>query len=99
MNKFTKLVAAEDFSDNVWTKKDYTALLLIPLIFLVGFITQYLSAKNLLPAIIDTSLRIIMFIFLMVVYAPMLRRHWSKFKMAWKRSLLLVIVGGFLLHV
>ncbi|MED2186131.1 CPBP family intramembrane glutamic endopeptidase [Bacillus wiedmannii] len=52
-----------------------------------------------MSAIIDTSLRIIMFIFLMVVYAPMLRRHWSKFKLAWERSVLLVIVGGVLLRI
>ncbi|WP_218951291.1 hypothetical protein [Bacillus sp. AR2-1] len=99
MNKFTKLVAAEDFSENVWSKKDFIVLLLIPLILLVGFITQYFSVKNQLSAFIDTGLRIIMFIFLLVVYAPMLRRHWSKFKLAWKRSVLLVIVGGVLLQV
>ncbi|MGH0421092.1 CPBP family intramembrane glutamic endopeptidase [Bacillus cytotoxicus] len=99
MNKFTKLVAAEDFSENVWTKKDYITLLLIPLIFLAGFITEYFSVKNQLWAIIDTSLRIIMFLFLMVVYAPMLRIHWSKFKLAWKRSVLLIIVGGVLLQI
>lgn len=99
MNKFTELVVAEDFSENVWTKKDYFALLLIPLIFLVNFITQYFSARNILPAMIDTSLRLIMFVSLIVIYGPMLHRHWNKFKLAWKRSLLLIVGGAISLQI
>ncbi|MCW1941519.1 hypothetical protein OMD49_27860 [Bacillus anthracis] len=45
MNKFIKLVAAEDFSENKWKKKDYIILFLIPLIFLVGFINHYLPGE------------------------------------------------------
>lgn len=99
MNKFTDLVVAEDFSENVWAKKDYFALLLIPLIFLISFITQYFSARNILPALIDTSLRLIMFVSLIIIYGPMLRRHWSKFKLAWKRSILLIVVGAISLQI
>lgn len=100
MNKFRKMVAAEDFSESVWTKKDYFALLFIPLIFLGFFITQSFSTRNmLLPAIVDTSLRLIMFIYLIVIYRPMLGRHWSKFKLAWKRSILLIIGGAISLQI
>lgn len=99
MNKFIKLVAAEDFSENKWKKKDYIILFLIPLIFLVGFINHYLPGEIQLLGVIDTSLRIIMFILLLVVYAPMLRRHWRKFKLAWKRSVLLIFVGCVLLQI
>ena len=99
MKRFTELVVAEDFSENVWAKKDYFALLLIPLIFLISFITQYFSARNILPALIDTSLRLIMFVSLIVIYGPMLRRHWSKFKLAWKRSILLIVVGAISLQI
>lgn len=99
MKRFTELVVAADFSENVWTKKDYFALLLIPLIFLISFITQYFSARNILPALIDTSLRLIMFISLIVVYGPMLRKHWSKFKLAWKQSVLLIVGGAITLQI
>ncbi|MCW1941520.1 hypothetical protein OMD49_27865 [Bacillus anthracis] len=44
-------------------------------------------------------MRIIMFILLLAVYAPMLRRHWRKFKLAWKRSVLLIFVGCVLLQI
>lgn len=83
MNQFTKLVSAENSLGSVWGKKDYFALLLIPMIFIVGSISQYFSTSHILVGTIDTSLRLIIFIFLVVAYAPMLYRHWRKFKLAW----------------
>lgn len=99
MNQFSKLVSAENFLDNRWAKKDYFALLLVPLIFIVGLTMQYFSTNSLLPAIIDTSLRLMMFVFLIIVYGKMLRQHWNKFKQAWKRSIALVIVGAVVLQI
>ncbi|WP_110926743.1 CPBP family intramembrane glutamic endopeptidase [Bacillus massiliglaciei] len=99
MKPFIKSVSIEDFSHQVWEKKDFMVLLLIPIIFLAGLISQHFSAGTVWPVIIDTSVRLIMFIFLIAMYRPMLRKHWNRFARAWKRSVLVILGGAVVLQV
>ncbi|WP_144525695.1 CPBP family intramembrane glutamic endopeptidase [Bacillus pumilus] len=99
MSRFTEKVSAEEFTKDSWIIRDYAALLLVPLIFVVGFIMDEIPNNGLLPAMVDTSLRLLMFIAIIIIYGTMLRQHWKKFKQAWKRSVLLVIVGAIVLQI
>ncbi|WP_340082565.1 type II CAAX endopeptidase family protein [Terribacillus sp. FSL K6-0262] len=99
MSRFTAKVSAEDFTKESWAMRDYAALILVPLIFIVGLIMDRLSTSGLLPAMVDTSLRLFMFIAILFIYGRMLRQHWTKFGQAWKRSILLVIAGAVVLQI
>ncbi|AMW79690.1 CAAX protease [Acinetobacter sp. TGL-Y2] len=97
---FTDVVRAEHFPTHIhWQWRDTFALCIIPLIFLNGYLLESMFGSSVNTAIGDTVFRGILFIIVCTLYKTMLIEHWQKYKQAFWRSNLLVIVGAVMLQM
>lgn len=97
---FLQQVRAEHFPEKiVWGWKDTFAILIIPLIILNGFILEKIFGSLIAVSLGDTVLRALLFILVCFLYKDMLFAHWIKFRQAFWRSSLLVVIGAVLLQV
>ncbi|MCD8898515.1 CPBP family intramembrane glutamic endopeptidase [Mammaliicoccus sciuri] len=79
--------------------KEIFSLFCIPLIFFIGFITESFDTGTYTKATVDTSLRIILFIALFVMFKDYLAQEWNKFKNLKFYKWLIIIAGAILLQV
>lgn len=77
-----------------WGAREWVAVLMIPAIFGIGFLTQAIGLGQTEAAIADTSFRIGCFALLCVMYRRMLAEHWRAFKSAKLFSAALVVLGA-----
>lgn len=97
---FTHLVRAEQFPNRIhWQYRDTFAVCIIPLILLNGYFLEQIFGHSVNVAIGDTVFRGILFIIVCTLYKTMLVEHWQKYKQAFWRSSLLVVIGGIMLQV
>lgn len=97
---FTQLVRAEPFPQTIsWQWRDTFALCILPLIFFNSFVLDTLLGVSVQVALGDSIFRGILFIAVCWLYKNMLYMHWQKYKQAFWRSSLLVIIGAVLLQV
>lgn len=97
---FNHLVRAEQFPKHIhWQYRDTFALCIIPLILLNGYFLEQFFGPSVNTAIGDSVFRGILFIIVCALYKSMLVEHWQKYKQAFWRSSLLVIVGAVMLQV
>lgn len=97
---FTHLVRAEQFPNRIhWQYRDTFAVCIIPLILLNGYFLKQIFGHSANVAIGDTVFRGILFIIVCTLYKTMLVEHWQKYKQAFWRSSLLVVIGGIMLQV
>ena len=97
---FTHLVLAESFPQKItWNARDTFAVLIIPLILLNSFVLDQLFGASVQVALGDSIFRGILFIAVCWLYKTMLYTHWQKYKQAFWRSSLLVVVGAVVLQV
>lgn len=97
---FTQLVRAESFPQRIsWQWRDTFALCILPLIFFNSFILEKLFGISVQVALGDSIFRGLLFITVCWLYINMLFDHWQKYKQAFWRSTVLVIVGAVLLQV
>ncbi|MDM1757831.1 MULTISPECIES: type II CAAX endopeptidase family protein [unclassified Acinetobacter] len=100
MSNFVQLIRAEEFPEKItWQWRDSFALLIIPLIFLNGAFLERLWGMSANVALGDSIFRGILFAIVCYLYKDMLYAHWQKYKRAFWRSSVLVIVGAVLLQV
>lgn len=98
--RFIQHVRAENFPEKiVWGWKDSFAVLIIPLILFNGFILEKWFGIGINVALGDSLFRGVLFLIVCYLYKAMLVEHWHKYKQAFWRSSLLVIVGAVLLQV
>ncbi|WP_411691822.1 hypothetical protein [Acinetobacter gandensis] len=97
---FTQLVRAESFPQHIsWQWRDTFALCILPLIFFNSFILEQLFGISVQVALGDSIFRGILFIAICWLYKSMLSMHWQKYKQAFWRSSLLVVIGAIVLQV
>lgn len=97
---FIALVRAESFPQNItWTMRDRFALLLLPLIFFNGYFFQKMGLSDVALGQVDAVCRGLLFVVVYMLYKDMLYGHWQKFKQAFWRSCVLIVVGAVLLQV
>lgn len=97
---FTDLVRAEQFPTRIdWQWRDTFAICIIPLILLNGYFLEHIFGQSVNVAIGDTVFRGILFVIVCVLYKSMLLEHWQKYKQAFWRSSLLVLIGAVMLQV
>lgn len=97
---FTQLVRAEPFPQTIsWQWRDTFALCILPLIFLNGWLLNQFFGVSVNLALGDAIFRGGLFIVVCCLYKSMLVEHWQKYKQAFWRSSLLVIIGAVLLQV
>ncbi|KAB0625311.1 CPBP family intramembrane metalloprotease [Acinetobacter gandensis] len=97
---FTQLVRAESFPQHIsWQWRDTLALCILPLIFFNSFILEQLFGISVQVALGDSIFRGILFIAVCWLYKSMLSMHWQKYKQAFWRSSLLVVIGAIVLQV
>jgi membrane protease YdiL (CAAX protease family) len=80
-------------------KRDFFALLIIPLIFLFSFVFSNVSDDKYYIALADTLFRGVLFLIVCKLYSKMLKEHWHKFKKAKWASWILVILGAIVLQI
>ena len=98
--RFLQQVRAEPFPEKiVWGWKDTFAICIIPLIILNGFILEKIFGISIAVSLGDTILRGVLFILVCYLYKDMLLTHWQKYKQAFWRSSVLVVVGAIVLQV
>ena len=76
-----------------WRLPEWVALAAIPTIFLVGWLAETLTENTSVVAVLDTSLRIVIFVVLAVANRRVLASDWAAFRRGGWRSWLLVIAG------
>ena len=97
---FTQLVRAESFPQSIsWQWRDTFVLCILPLIFLNSFVLAQWFGVSVSVALGDSIFRGILFIVVCWLYKSMLYMHWQKYKQAFWRSSLLVVVGAVVLQV
>jgi uncharacterized protein len=97
---FTQQVQAEQFPNKItWQWRDTFAICIIPLILFNGFILEFLFGISVTVALGDSIFRGILFAIVCWLYKDMLYEHWQKYKKAFWRSTLLVVVGAVILQV
>jgi len=97
---FTQLVRAESFPTHIsWQWRDSFVLCILPLIFFNSFVLTQWFGISVLVALGDSIFRGILFIAVCWLYKSMLYMHWQKYKQAFWRSSLLVVVGAIVLQV
>lgn len=97
---FLQLVRAEHFPEKItWQWRDTFAIFIIPLILFNGYFLEKIFGIAVNVAIGDAVFRGILFGLVCSLYKSMLIEHWKKYKQAFWRSSLLVIVGAVLLQV
>ncbi|WP_180163252.1 CPBP family intramembrane glutamic endopeptidase [Acinetobacter sp. YH12069] len=97
---FTQLVRAESFSTHIsWQWRDTFALCILPLILLNSYVLDQFFGVSAQVALGDSIFRGILFIAVCWLYKTMLYTHWQKYKQAFWRSSLLVVVGAVVLQV
>lgn len=100
MSNFIQLVRAEEFPEKItWQWRDSFALLIIPLILFNGYFLEKIFGISANVALGDSLFRGILFALVCYLYKDMLYVHWQKYKRAFWRSSVLVIVGAVLLQV
>ena len=100
MSAFLTLVRAEQFPQKIqWNIRDTFAVLLLPFIFLNSYILQYFHFSRVELGIADSIFRGILFFIVCVLYKTMLYEHWQKYKAAFWRSSLLVMIGAVILQI
>ncbi|MFW1859742.1 CPBP family intramembrane glutamic endopeptidase [Acinetobacter defluvii] len=100
MSSFLTLVHAERFPQKIqWNLRDSFAVLLLPFIFLNSLIFQHFHFSHVEMGIADSLFRGILFGMVCVLYKTMLYEHWQKYKAAFWRSSLLVLVGAVILQI
>ena len=97
---FTQLVRAESFPTHIsWQWRDTFALCILPLILLNSYVLEQFFGVSAQVALGDSIFRGILFIAVCWLYKMMLYTHWQKYKQAFWRSSLLVVVGAVALQV
>ncbi|WP_168378773.1 CPBP family intramembrane glutamic endopeptidase [Acinetobacter cumulans] len=97
---FTQLVRAESFPTHIsWKWRDTFALCILPLILLNSYVLDQFFGVSAQVALGDSIFRGILFIAVCWLYKTMLYTHWQKYKQAFWRSSLLVVVGAVVLQV
>ncbi|WP_180005418.1 MULTISPECIES: CPBP family intramembrane glutamic endopeptidase [unclassified Acinetobacter] len=97
---FTQLVRAESFPTHIsWQSRDTFALCILPLILLNSYVLDQFFGVSAQVALGDSIFRGILFIAVCWLYKTMLYTHWQKYKQAFWRSSLLVVVGAVVLQV
>ncbi|WP_180157562.1 CPBP family intramembrane glutamic endopeptidase [Acinetobacter sp. YH12045] len=97
---FTQLVRAESFPTHIsWQWRDTFALCILPLILLNSYVLDQFFGVSAQVALGDSIFRGILFIAVCWLYKMMLYIHWQKYKQAFWRSSLLVVVGAVVLQV
>ncbi|UUS57040.1 MULTISPECIES: CPBP family intramembrane glutamic endopeptidase [unclassified Acinetobacter] len=97
---FTQLVRAESFPTHIsWQWRDSFALCILPLILLNSYVLDQFFGVSAQVALGDAIFRGILFIAVCWLYKTMLYTHWQKYKQAFWRSSLLVVVGAVALQV
>ena len=97
---FTQLVRAESFPTHItWQWRDTFALCILPLILLNSYVLDQFFGVSAQVALGDSIFRGILFIAVCWLYKMMLYTHWQKYKQAFWRSSLLVVVGAVVLQV
>ncbi|MCL6231751.1 CPBP family intramembrane glutamic endopeptidase [Acinetobacter amyesii] len=97
---FTQLVRAESFPTHIsWQWRDTFALCILPLILLNSYLLDQFFGVSAQVALGDSIFRGILFIAVCWLYKTMLYTHWQKYKQAFWRSSLLVVVGAVVLQV
>ncbi|WP_180035838.1 MULTISPECIES: CPBP family intramembrane glutamic endopeptidase [unclassified Acinetobacter] len=97
---FTQLVRAESFPTHIyWQWRDTFALCILPLILLNSYVLDQFFGVSAQVALGDSIFRGILFIAVCWLYKTMLYTHWQKYKQAFWRSSLLVVVGAVVLQV
>ncbi|WP_180074275.1 MULTISPECIES: CPBP family intramembrane glutamic endopeptidase [unclassified Acinetobacter] len=97
---FTQLVRAESFPTHIsWQWRDTFALCILPLILLNSYVLDQFFGVSAQVALGDSIFRGILFIAVCWLYKTMLYTHWQKYKQAFWRSSLLVVVGAVALQV
>ena len=100
MSTFLTLVRAEQFPQKIqWNLRDTFAVLLLPFIFLNSYIFQYFHFSHVELGIADSIFRGILFFIVCVLYKTMLYEHWQKYKAAFWRSSVLVMIGAVVLQI
>ncbi|WP_339215051.1 hypothetical protein [Ornithinibacillus sp. FSL M8-0202] len=79
--------------------KELFSLLSIPLVLLIGWMTWSSGVDWYQRALLDTLLRIGLFIVLVILFRDLLARKWREFRQLKFRKWLIVILGGILLQV
>ncbi|MBV8326486.1 type II CAAX endopeptidase family protein [Chryseobacterium sp.] len=79
--------------------KDIFAVLLIPMIFLNGYIDGLLQWEGVEFALADSIFRGLLFLIICFIYGKMLKEHWKKFNAAKWQSWILVVAGAVLVQV
>lgn len=97
---FTQLVRAESFPTHIyWQWRDTFALCILPLILFNSYVLDQFFGVSAQVALGDSIFRGILFIAVCWLYKTMLYTHWQKYKQAFWRSSLLVVVGAVALQV
>ena len=97
---FTQLVRAESFPTHIyWQWRDTFALCILPLILFNSYVLDQFFGVSAQVALGDSIFRGILFIAVCWLYKTMLYTHWQKYKQAFWRSSLLVVVGAVVLQV
>ncbi|WP_180085475.1 MULTISPECIES: CPBP family intramembrane glutamic endopeptidase [unclassified Acinetobacter] len=97
---FTQLVRAESFPTHIyWQWRDTFALCILPLILFNSYVLDQYFGVSAQVALGDSIFRGILFIAVCWLYKTMLYTHWQKYKQAFWRSSLLVVVGAVVLQV
>ncbi|MCL6236263.1 CPBP family intramembrane metalloprotease [Acinetobacter sp. ANC 5579] len=97
---FTLLVRAESFPTHIyWQWRDTFALCILPLILFNSYVLDQFFGVSAQVALGDSIFRGILFIAVCWLYKTMLYTHWQKYKQAFWRSSLLVVVGAVVLQV
>ena len=97
---FLQLVRADNFPEKiVWSWRDTFAVLIIPMILLNSIFLERILGTNIALGIGDAIFRGALFIIVCLLYKKMLLEHWQKYKQAFWRSSLLVIVGAIVLQI
>lgn len=98
--RFINIVRAEHFPEKiVWGRKDSFVICILPLILLNTFIIEKFSTSLVLAALGDSIFRGMLFVWVFYLYKDMLFEHWRKYRTAFWRSSLLVIIGAISLQV
>lgn len=95
-----KSTNAEQFPTKIqFTLRDYFAMLLIPLIFINGYVFNALFTDKYTVALGDTIGRGVLFIIICILYYQMLKLHWHNFLHAKWSSWIIVLLGAVLLQI
>lgn len=98
--RFLEAVRAEQFPQKIqWQTRDSFAVMIIPLILLNGFLLEHFLGSTIAVALGDSLFRGILFAVVCYLYKDMLISHWQKYKQAFWRSSVLVLMGAILLQV